>query len=201
MTSNSGKIERELTWICRTWWRSLNGIDKEGKEDRDRADRQARAELRRAGSVASDGGDAINLIRAFGVERFHGLKRAIDAKIDRIGEEKVALAAIALAHVEHDRMQGEDAEPPKTAALLGEGDPPLFAEARFKRLIRTDNPAELLPQVIRVVKILGKTVPVGDLGASLLLWGPDVKKRWAFAYWQKKFIPAEPLAETSEQAA
>ena len=90
---------------------------------------------------------------------------------------------------------------PKTAALLGEGDPPLFAEARFKRLIRTDNPAELLPQTIRVVKILGKKAPVGELGVSLLLWGPDVKKRWAFAYWQKKYIPAEPLAETSEHAA
>jgi CRISPR type I-E-associated protein CasB/Cse2 len=195
------KTERDLAWACQVWWRNLNGIDKGGKEDRDRADRKARAELRRAGSVASSEGDAINLIRAFGIERFHALKRSVEAKAAWIDADNVALAAIALAHVERDSAQGEDTAAQKTAGLLGEGDPPCFAEARLKRLIRTDKPAELLPQIVRAVKILGKAAPVGDLGASLLLWGPEVKKRWAFAYWLKKYIPAEAPTEPSEQAA
>ena len=68
MTSDPKKLERDISGVCGSWWRGLNGIEKDGSENRDRADRKSRAELRRAGSVASDGGDAINLIRAYGID-------------------------------------------------------------------------------------------------------------------------------------
>jgi len=202
MTTDQKKLESDLRWVCRSWWRALNGIDKDDNQNRDRADRKSRAELRRAGSIASDGGDAINLISAYGVESFHALLRRVQEKALWIGADQAALAAITLAHVEKDIVASEnDASSPRAAQLLGEGDPPLFAETRFKRLIRTDDPAELLAQMVRAVKILGKAAPVGELGASLLLWGPAVKKRWAFAYWQKKYLSAEPSEQTETQDA
>jgi CRISPR type I-E-associated protein CasB/Cse2 len=205
MTSDPKKLERDLSGVCGSWWRGLNGIEKDGSENRDRADRKSRAELRRAGSVASDGGDAINLIRAYGIESFHVFLRRTQEKAPWIEPERAALAAITLAHVDHDLDLDEEVKA-HTARLLGkprsaDSKEPKFAEARFKRLIRTDDPAELLPQMVRAVKILGKTAPVGELGASLLRWGPDVRKHWAFAYWQKKYVSAEPSEQTETQDA
>ncbi len=187
------KLQNKLRWECREWWRKLNGVDSDGVADRMLADRKSRAELRRIGSRASEAGDALNLASAYAVDRFYRLRDRCAELGVRIHDESIALAAAVLAHVDIDLQDQVE-----TASLLGDGDPPVFAEARFKRLIRTDQPAELLPQLVRAVKILGKAAPVGELGASLLLWGPTVKKRWAFAYWQRKYIPAE-LPENPEQ--
>ena len=191
------KLQKDLRWECRQWWRRLNGVDHEGAGNRVLADRKSRAELRRIGASASDTGDSVNLINAYAIDIFHRLREHVAATGARVGDEKVALAAAVLANVDKDLGDQNS-----TASLLGEGDPPPFAEVRFKRLIRTDEPAELLPQMVRAVKILGKAAPVGELGASLLLWGPNVKKRWAFAYWQKTFIPVEQseTTETSDAA-
>ncbi len=180
------QLEHDMRWECRVWWQRLNGIGNDGVENRDQADRKARAELRRVGAAANEVGDSVDLIRAYAVDRFYYLRERVAAKGARIGDENIALAAVALAHVEKDAGDAI-----RTAALLGEGDPRLLAEARFKRLIRTEQAAELLPQVVRAVKILGKRAPVGELGASLLLWGAKVRKRWAFDYWQKSYVPAD----------
>jgi CRISPR type I-E-associated protein CasB/Cse2 len=188
------ELQRNLRWECRVWWRALNGINKDGAEDRDKADRQARAEFRRVGSIASDSGHTVDLVRAFAVEQFHDLRTRVAKHGGLVSDENIALATAALAHVDRDVGDGKD-----TAALLGEGDTPLLAEARFKRLIRTDDPTELLPQVIRAIKILGKSAPVGELGSSLLLWGPTVKKRWAFRYWQKPYEAVEATLPETEQ--
>ena len=48
MTTDLRKLENDLRRVCRSWWRSINGVDKDGEENRDRADRKSRAELRRA---------------------------------------------------------------------------------------------------------------------------------------------------------
>ncbi len=202
MTSDFRSLEKELRWVCRSWWRSLNGINNDGNEDRAKADRQARAELRRLASLASGEGDAIDLLRTYAVARFHDLDRDMKKRVLWIKAENVALTAVTLAYAEKDVGDfDQEGKLRETARLLGtprskESKEPLFAEVRFKRLIRTDEPAELLPQMVRAVKILGNTVPVGELGASLLLWGPSVKKRWAFAYWQRTYIPVEPSAAT-----
>jgi len=34
------------------------------------------------------------------------------------------------------------------------------------------------------VALLGREAPVGELGASLFLWSPPVRREWAAAYWQ-----------------
>ncbi len=203
------KLQNDLRWECRQWWRKLNGVDREGVENRVLAERKSRAELRRIGASASasDTGDGIDLVNAYAVDFFHRLCERVAARGARLDREKVALAAAVLANVEADRFDlDEEGQPWTTAKLLGkqkgnETKEPKFAELRFKRLIRTDDPAELLPQMVRAVKILGKAAPIGELGTSLLLWGPAVKKRWAFAYWQKKYIPAESTEQTETQDA
>ena len=108
MTTDQKKLESDLRWVCRSWWRAFHGIDKDDNHNRDRADRKSRAELRRAGSIASDGGDAINLISAYGVELFHALLRRVQEKALWIGADQAALAAITLAHVEKDIVASEN---------------------------------------------------------------------------------------------
>jgi CRISPR type I-E-associated protein CasB/Cse2 len=206
MTTDPRKLE-DLRWVCHCWWWDLNGISKDGNENRDRSDRKSRAELRRISSIASDDGNSVDFVAAYAVEPFRDFFRTVQEKAPRIEADRVALAALTLAHVEHDRLElDEEGNGWTTAKLLGksrsiDSKEPKFAEARFKRLIRTNDPAELLPQMVRAVKILDKTAPVGELGASLLLWGPAVKKRWAFAYWQKTYIPPEQSEQTETQDA
>lgn len=202
--TDRNKLENDLRWVSRFWWRGLNGIDKENKQNRDLADRKARAELRRSGSIAGEDGDAVDLIPVFGIKAFHDFYECVREKAPWIGPERAALAAIVLAHVDDDVLDLEHEKVGATARLLGasrsaDSKEPRFAEPRFKRLIRTDDPAELLPQMVRAVKILGRSAPVGELGASLLLWGPSVKKAWAFAYWQKTYRPADASEQTGTQ--
>jgi hypothetical protein len=105
-----------------------------------------------------------------------------------------AIAAATLAHIRADAGgNGRGA----TAKLLGqprgeggESEDRLFAEARFKRLIRTrDDWPGLLAQGRRIAAILDGQAPVGDLGASLILWNadPHVTRDWAFHYYQRDF--------------
>ena len=185
MTTDQKKLENDLRWVCRSWWRASMVLTK------------MTIKIATA-PTASPGPSCAALAQSLAMAAMPSISSApmasnpftllsdVQKKAPWIRADQAALAAITLAHVEKDSVASENNLAfPRAAQLLGEGDPPLFAEARFKRLIRTDDPAELLAQMVRAVKILGKAAPVGELGRSLLLWGPAVKKRWAFAYWQK----------------
>ena len=136
--------------------------------------------------------------------RLQGLpigNRQVERWLASKGEEWecFAIAAATLAHIRTDAGGRRGA----TARLLGqprggEGEDRLFAEARFKRLIRTRNDwPGLLVQARRIAAILGKEAPVGDLGASLILWNADprIARDWAFQYYQREFDMPEREAE------
>ncbi len=107
--------------------------------------------------------------------------------------QAVAVVAGTLARVREEASG-------KTAALLGvtRDDKRLMQEERFKRLIRTRDWADLHSRGRRIVHLLGRAVPVGDMGASLFLWfsGPHVIRDWSLAYYDLSdtFDSNEPVA-------
>jgi CRISPR type I-E-associated protein CasB/Cse2 len=197
-----------LAHSCTKWWLSLQEREVKGKTmPRDRA---ALAELRRIGVIALTDGPAVDIGLALGSSAFRKLIADLRGESFRQGSyvkrwldedercvEPFAIAAATLAHIRSDAGRKERGA---TARMLGAArgesdstDDHLFAEARFKRLIRTRNDwPGLLAQARRIAAILEKEAPIGDLGASLILWNaePGVIRDWAFQYYQRDFAPA-----------
>jgi CRISPR type I-E-associated protein CasB/Cse2 len=113
-------------------------------------------------------------------------------------DERLVVAAVTLAHVRADA-------PGRLAAQLLSGAEPdhkLMSEARFLRLMRARTPAELLDEGRRIAALLKSGAPVGDLGASLLLWLDDPHRRriWAQAYYRLGTPPAANQATPQKQS-
>ncbi len=95
------------------------------------------------------------------------------------GERVAALAAI-LGHVSED-----DARP--LARALGNSrfgaDDATLSEARFRRLIATDEINDLQLEMTRLVALAGGAVSVSDLAWSVLFWNDKTRARWASLYY------------------
>jgi hypothetical protein len=201
---------------CTNWWRELQSLNPEGKPivfkngGEKAPDRAALARLRRIGVIDLGGVPTVDVAGALDISAFRMLmlrlltqlesnqigswqvKRWLQSKGERW--EPFAIAAATLALIRTDVRGGRRGT---TAKLLGqprgegsEIEDRLFAETRFKRLIRTrDDWPGLLAQAQRVAAILGSKAPIGDLGASLILWNadPHVTRDWAFQYYQREF--------------
>lgn len=209
MSRNGSDDYSAIAKVCTEWWRELQSLNAGGKPIGDppkAPDRAALAQLRRIGVVDCGGAPAVDVTRALDISAFRMLMMRLRSLAIGNGRVKLwlasegrewetfAVAATALAHVRADvggHRRGA------TAKLLGqprgeggEGEDRLFAEARFKRLIRTrDDWPGLLAQSRRIAAILDGQAPVGDLGASLILWNadPHVTRDWAFHYYQREF--------------
>lgn len=237
MTMEKHNDYKELAFVCRAWWRGLQSLDKDGKsiligsaeKPRNRA---ALANLRRINEI--EGGGAVDIGAALGTPAFRDLIRRLRTSLaeGKFSNRRVAdwlsgddpemapftIAAAALARVRDDSGNKKDTCG-ATARLLGaarsEGgdkDDHLFAEARFKQLIRTrDDWPGLMRQARRIAAILEREAPVGDLGASLILWNagsndpadrktPNIIRAWAFQYYQRDFEPVELPDEPQSSA-
>jgi CRISPR type I-E-associated protein CasB/Cse2 len=202
-----------LATLFTDWWRGLQSLDKNGKSRLIAGqpmppDRKALAELRRINVIDEAGQSAVDIGRALSIPAFRDLIGRLGAK-DNDALEPSAIAAATLARVRTDTNSRHKAG--TTARLLGatrsgEADgEPLYAEPRFKRLLRSrDDPPDLLAQARRVAAILEREAPIGDLAASLVLWNarPDIsnpiRRDWAFQYYQRDFTAvAEPDATQS----
>lgn len=223
MSRNGADDYDAIAKICVDWWRDLRSLNAAGKPivfkngGEKAPDRAALAELRRIGVIDFGGIPAVDSVSALGISAFrHLIRRLRDAqpgnyRVQRwlgIAEEgngklkdrefsPFAIAAATLARI---RTDVGDRKRGATAKLLGAGedDNPLFAEARFKRLIRTRNDwPGLSAQARRIAAILGREAPVGDLGASLILWDADqrITRDWAFQYYQGEFAAPEREVE------
>ncbi len=197
---------------CTEWWRKLQGLDEESKPRNPpkAPDRRALAELRRLGIIEFGGVQEVDVAAALNICAFRDLIRGLGA--DKPGKyggpafdlAPYVIAATTLARIRADSGGGKRGA---TAHLLGQprgesgNEDRLFAEARFKRLIRTrgDWPG-LMAQGRRIAAILECEAPVGDLGASLILWNTDpyIARDWAFQYYQQReFEPAAPAPANS----
>lgn len=153
--------------IALDWWRGL-----QGKGDKRRPDRAALAGLRRCRSP----------LEAAMVPAFHDLRR----RLPRTDPDRLAAAAIVLAHVREDAGPGA-----KVARLLGPTDQKddnsgAMTYGRFRSLLQADTPEELIRAMRRAVQLLNGSAPVADLAESVIYWGDRVRRRWAFEFFDSE---------------
>lgn len=154
-----GRATDTLESVIFGWWRGIQ----EARGDR--------AVLRRCGSVAEVAFTA----------PFHRLvKRLREADVAAPRTEWLAAIAGLLAQVE------KSSSAKSLAAALGtpKGSKATLSGLRFRRLLRFDEPDELLVETTRVIRLLDRTVPVGALIRDVYWWGDRVRKRWAFDYYE-----------------
>ena len=188
--------------IFSRWWRNLTDADNEGRN----ADRAALARLRRLDMIDSGQGPQPEIATALTHDAFRGLylmvgrsprwptkqREADDWEVDLV------IAAVTLARIR------ADAPGQTTAGLLGGRDEEdrKMKQSRFLRLMRASTSGDLFDQARRIANLLGGTAPVGDLGASLLLWrhDPGVRRDWARAYYGLDRSNSDNLDQPSAQA-
>lgn len=150
---------RSTAW---KWWRSL-----------DEHDRGGRAELRRCGTTAEVAFTAA----------YHRLLQRLGSRLGEGDARRVAMLAGMLAHVER--------EPTVPASLArrmgtpkGEGLGPVVSDARFRHLLRSQDPDDLVREVVRIVRQLDRTASVDQLFHDLMRWDEPTRLRWARDYYE-----------------
>jgi CRISPR system Cascade subunit CasB len=151
--------QRSTAW---GWWKSL------GEEDRG-----GRAELRRCGTAAE---------AAF-TAPYHRLLKRLGSRLGAADARRVAALAAILAHVEEE-PQDRASLPARMGRPKGEGQAPVVSDARFRSLLRTDDPDELMREVIRVVRQLDRKAAVEPLFRDLMRWDEQTRIRWARDFYE-----------------
>lgn len=143
------------------WWKSLS------------SDRGGRAELRRCGSTAEVAFTA----------PYHRLLKMLGSRLGERDARRVAMAAAVLAHIERDAPPG--GSPARTMGRpAGEGRGATVSDSRFRTLLRTDNPDELMRDLVRVVRQLDRAAPVVAVFNDVVRWDERTRMRWAREYFE-----------------
>ena len=174
--------DAKLRGIFQGWWIGLTDAAHDGL----RRQRGELAELGRIDLVAEGGRNAPDVMAALLRESFRNLVSDVDP-IHSLNDlqgpaiEDLVTAAVTLARLRQDVRHRT------TAQLLGgrKDEDRLMKEGRFLALMRSDTPADLFDQARRLPGLLKGEAPVGELGASLLLWRttPSVRRDWARDYY------------------
>lgn len=148
---------------CKEWWAICIAAETS-------AARRARAQLRRASSVAD----------ALGIAATHDLSRRLtaaghDLRKRRDGPERLALIAVALAQVTEDLGAA-------AAQQFGTGDPKALSGLRFTGLIRTKEPRQLMRPLARALRLIKGGANVGKLATDLYWWSDVTRTKWCFEY-------------------
>lgn len=144
------------------WWKSLADEDRAG-----------RAELRRCGTVGEV---------AFAAA-YHRLLQWLGSRLGEGDAKRVAVVAAVLAHVE--------AEPARASSLArqmgtpkGEGQGSVVSDARFRHLLRNEEPDELLRELVRAVRQLDRNASVEPLFRDVMRWDEQTRMRWAREFYE-----------------
>lgn len=148
---------RSTVW---RWWRKLDD------------DRAGRGELRRCGTVAEV---------AF-VPAYHRLLRWLGSRLGPSDARKVAAIAGVLAHVDAEPAPGATLARQMGARSGSAG--PAVSDARFRHLIRSEEPEELMRELIRIVRQLHRTAAIEPLFRDLMRWDEETRMRWARDYYE-----------------
>ena len=149
--------------VCKGWWDTCIAAETG-------AARRARAELRRAASMAD----------ALGISATHELNRRLvraghDLRQRRDGPDRLALIAVALAQVAQDRRE-------TAAQRLGAGEPKTLSGLRFNALIRAKEPRRLMRPLVRALQVAKGAANVRRLAADLYWWNDKTRTDWCFDY-------------------
>jgi len=163
-TTESAERPASFESLVLGWWHSLE----EARGDR--------ATLRRCGTTADV---------AF-TPAFHRLLAPIRDARNGIPLDWLAVVASALSHVE---VNDTGKSFPQALAAETRGKARLSG-LRFRRLLRVESPNEMLTSIVRVLRLLDRTAPVGSLARDLTRWNDRTRKRWALEYYEA--APNEP---------
>ena len=125
-----------------------------------KSDRGGMAELRRAHNPSE----------VVFVPAYHRLCSAINAQ----GFDKEALACVAglCAHVKES-----------SNSTLADQMKPVVSSLRFRRVLAINDRTEFYHAMIRVIRLLKKTVNVRDLAKIVYLWNEETRKELAYNYY------------------
>lgn len=163
------------------WWLDLQDTTEDGRVN-PRADRAARARLRRATPSKAITQDAVNrLYRILWGSVFAPWKMKLTVRI-----------ALVLAHVRKQdaKLFGE---------ALGEGgENAVLKPLRFKRLLQAEDEEDIIREFRRAVELLGNAANVRDLARLLLNWPKEqTRTRFAFEYFGAKAAVPEDAPKTT----
>jgi CRISPR system Cascade subunit CasB len=144
------------------WWKSLCDEDRSG-----------RAELRRCANVAEVAFTA----------PYHRLLRWLGSRLGEGDARRVAVIAAVLAHIESEPIDGAPLAS-RMAKAKGDGESSAVSDARFRHLIRNEDPDEMLRELVRVVRQLDREAAVDPLFRDLMSWDERTRMRWARDYYE-----------------
>ena len=151
--------ERSSLW---RWWKSLSDEDRAG-----------RAELRRCATVAEVAFTA----------PYHRLLRWLGSRLKEGDARRVAAIAAVLAHVESEPDDGGSLAK-RMGKPKGEGQASVVSDARFRHLVRNEDPDEMMRELVRVVRQLDREASIEALFRDLMTWDERTRMRWARDYYE-----------------
>jgi CRISPR system Cascade subunit CasB len=153
--SNNPEVQRVLF----DWWKGLD--DSRGE----------RAELRRAATP----------IEVAFCPAFHLLLHAF-RRFTSPAPSSLAIVAGILAHVKQHDPAGVFAA--QMARPKAGSERARVSGLRFRRLLKISEREELYQPLIRTLQLLGGQTNIFSLADDIYFWGPDVRKNWAYAYYE-----------------
>jgi len=161
--------------ILHEWWQSLE------------EQRGERARLRRCKRV-----DDVVFCPAY-----HRLLHRLLQAGYKVSRERLAAVAGLLSHVKEDRVGPADPKGEATRRTSGmaniadrmatahQGEPPAVSEIRFRKLLETTDFRDIFVPMVRVLQLLNGAAELHSLADSILWWGDNVRKQWAYAYFAR----------------
>lgn len=144
------------------WWNDLQTEDRAG-----------RAELRRCATPAEVAFTA----------PYHRLLQRLGSRLKETDARRVAAIAAVLSHVEREPADRVPLPKAMGAPRVAGGDP-VVSDSRFRHLLRSEDPCEILRELVRVVRHLDRITAVDPLFHDLMRWDEATRMRWAREFYE-----------------
>jgi CRISPR type I-E-associated protein CasB/Cse2 len=122
---------------------------------------------------------------------YHRLLKWLGSRLGAGDARRVAAIAAVLAHVDQEPAGGASLARQMGAHAGDRG--PVVSDARFRHLIRSEEPEDLMRELVRIVRQLDRTAAVDALFKDLMRWDEETRMRWARDYYE-----AAPMAAGDE---
>lgn len=112
---------------------------------------------------------------------YHDLRRRLSGTPWR-NRQALACMTGVLAHIRQDDERRTFAQ--QMASPKGAGRGAVLSGLRFRRLIQYPDRESVYSPLVRVVRLLDHQANVPDLARSIYFWSDQVRRDWAFAYYE-----------------